>query len=265
MIKALGNLYLQLFEGSNRFERIWKLAQVDFRRRYYNDRLGILWALINPLFQMGIYYVIFTKVFSSKIENFALFIFAGLLLWGCFSEATNKGINVISSKRYLIENIQFDKIDLFIASNLSVFMGLSFNLMVYVVFSLISGVYFTWYSLYFIIIYANLFMLCIAGSLFLSTMSGIIKDIKHIWSLMIMAGFFASGIFYPGERIMVAIKGIEIVNPFVGLIDNTRKVVFYGTNPDFRIMLINLAVGSLALLLGWWFYQRYSHLTIESI
>lgn len=265
MIKSLGNLYLNTFKGSNRLERIWKLAQVDFRKRYYNDRLGILWALINPLFQMGIYYIIFTKVFNSKQENFALFIFSGLLIWMSFSEATNKGMNVIGAKRYLIENVQFERIDLFISSTLSVFMGLSFNLLVYVIFSFLSGVYFTWHVIFFPIIFINVFIICIASSLFLSTMSGIIKDIKHIWSLIILAGFFGSGIFYPGERIIEAINGIQWINPFLGLIINTRNVLFHGTYPDFLLLTYSMIFSFILLLICWIFYRRFVHLTLENL
>jgi len=51
---------------NNRVERIWKLAQLDFKKRYYNDNLGILWSLLEPLFRIGIYYFIFKVVLKVK-------------------------------------------------------------------------------------------------------------------------------------------------------------------------------------------------------
>jgi len=45
--KVLRPIY-KLFPESNRFERIWKLAQLDFKKRYYHDNLGALWSLLEP-------------------------------------------------------------------------------------------------------------------------------------------------------------------------------------------------------------------------
>jgi len=264
MIKSIGQLYLNR-NGNNRLELIWKLAQVEFRKRYYNDRLGILWALINPLFQMGIYYVIFTRVFQNSIDNFALFIFSGLLIWMSFSEATSRGMDIINAKRYLIENIQFNKIDLYLSSVLSVFMGLSFNILVYLIFSLISNQWFTWKILYFPIIYFNVFLLCVSGSLILSTLTGILKDVRHLWNLFLLAGFFGSGIFYSGEKLIESLPVLQYINPFLGIIINTRRVLFYGIQPDNFLLIYNLGFGIIVTVLAYWFYIRFLHITLERL
>ena len=51
---------------SNRLERIWLLAKIEFKLRYYENKLGLLWALIKPLLQMAIYYVAFATTRLSK-------------------------------------------------------------------------------------------------------------------------------------------------------------------------------------------------------
>ncbi|MCB0688874.1 MAG: ABC transporter permease, partial [Saprospiraceae bacterium] len=122
---------LEYLPENNRLERIWKLAQIDFMRRYYNDRLGLVWALLNPLFQIVVYYLVFTRVFGNRDPHYVLILSSGILFWGVFAEITKGGMAVVMSKRYLIENIQFDKLDLFISYALSVFMGFLFNLGVY--------------------------------------------------------------------------------------------------------------------------------------
>ena len=62
---------------NNRLERIWLMAKFDFVTRYYGSFLGLFWALLKPLFQLMVYYVIFTVVFTTKTENFLLFLFVG--------------------------------------------------------------------------------------------------------------------------------------------------------------------------------------------
>ena len=106
--KLLGHIYINNFSSYSRLERIWKIAQVDFKKRYYNDRLGLLWALINPLTQISIYYFVFTRIFQRNQENFVLYLFCGILTWLAFTEATKMGSRVLIRKKYLTENIQFN-------------------------------------------------------------------------------------------------------------------------------------------------------------
>ena len=65
MITELKEQFFEWLPENNRLERIWKLAQVEFKKRYYNDRLGLVWALLNPLFQMGIYYLVFKYIYKT--------------------------------------------------------------------------------------------------------------------------------------------------------------------------------------------------------
>ena len=40
---------------SNKLERIWLLAKIEFKLRYYENKLGLLWALIKPISDIFIY------------------------------------------------------------------------------------------------------------------------------------------------------------------------------------------------------------------
>ncbi|MFK7934051.1 MAG: hypothetical protein AB8G22_11130, partial [Saprospiraceae bacterium] len=51
---------LEAIPANNRLERIWILAKVDFKKRYYHSSLGLVWALLNPIFQLSVYYTVFT-------------------------------------------------------------------------------------------------------------------------------------------------------------------------------------------------------------
>ena len=104
MLNKIAGPIVKRLPISSRLERIWKLAQTEFKKRYYNDRLGLLWALMNPLFQVAVFYWVFTYIFnrvSEGIPNFALFLFGGIIAWQAFVETTKKCMKVLSTKRYL--------------------------------------------------------------------------------------------------------------------------------------------------------------------
>src|SRR4029079_11277900 len=91
------------FKRSNKVERIWLLAKIEFKLRYYENKLGLLWALIKPISDIFIYYIAFQKILKQGIPNFVSFLFIGLILWNFFVESTSGTVQILSTKKYLYE------------------------------------------------------------------------------------------------------------------------------------------------------------------
>ena len=251
---------------SNRLERIWKLAQVDFKKRYYNDRLGLLWALLNPLFRIGIYYVVFTYIIEmERIENYAVFLFCGLVPWLGFKEAASKGIGMVKSKKYLIENIQFDYTDLYLSSTISVFLGLIFNTIVLLVACLVAGIQLSSNLIYIPLLYFNLFLLGMGMAMILTTVRIFLEDIVHLWAMIVLFGFWTSGVFMRGEIFLEMFPILLYVQPFIGLLINMRNVTMYSLPPDFFMLTINMFAGVIVLLGGIFIFKRNISKAVERI
>lgn len=259
---------LERLPESNRFERIWKLAQIDFKKRYYNDKLGLFWALINPILRVAIYYLIFSimiKKVSEGIPNYALYLFLGLILWLSFTEMSRKAIRLLYKKKYLIENIEFDKVDLFYSNSLSVTFGLIFNIIVFVLISLITGV--TWGSsiLWLPFLFMTLFFIGTGFSMIVSVIYIYLKDIDHVLDIVFLLGIWTSGIFFEKRDIVNVFPWYEYVNPFLGLIDNFRNVLIYQTEVDLVLLAVNLLMGLILYFIGLFLLERYSHKAMEYI
>ena len=253
---------------NNRMERIWKLAQTDFRKRYYNDRLGLMWALLNPIIRIGVYAFVFIFILDINrdgIDNYALFLFSGLVWWIAFAEASKKGLNILKSKRYLIENIPLQKTDLFISLVLSVFLGFFFNLAAYMIFAIFFGVKFSALILFVIPLLITLFLLCMGTAVFLSAAQIFLKDMNHLWEMAVLVGFWSSGIFFRGERYLDVFPEFLYINPFLGLIMNIRDVLYFNVMPDLGMLAYDLMFSLVLLFLSLAFFKRVSHLAIERL
>ncbi len=250
---------------NNRLERIWLLAKTDFKQRYYESNLGIIWALVNPLFRLIIYYIVFTVIFNSEIENYALYLFSGLLLWMFFSETTKKGINILISKRYLTENIPFNKLDLFVASTLAGTIALIFNFFVYFVLSLFFSIHYTITILYLPLLLLNMCLLVFAVSIILSTIHIYLKDINQLWDMLLILVFWTSPIFYGRGVLFEKLKFILYINPIAGIMNNVREILIYGKNVDFFWLAYDYIYVFILLGIALLFFTRYYHKAAEKI
>jgi len=267
LVKKLIAPVVKRLPESNRVERIWKLAEVGFKKRYYNDRLGLLWALINPAFQITVYYLVFTHIIprGPGEDNFAIFLFAGLVIWMSFREGAAAGIPILRLNKYLIQNIQFNHIDLFISSAISVFMGLLFNTGIYLFVCLVFGLPLGLQTLFIFVLFANLFLIIMGSAMALATIKVYLEDITHLWAIITLVGFWSSGIFFSAEMVLSKFYPILYLNPFVGMIDNMRRITMWGEAPNLEYALINMIGGLVIFGMGYFLFRNYSYKAMERL
>lgn len=254
-----------LLRGNNRLERIWLLAKVDFSKRYYDHGLGILWALLNPLFRFIVYYLVFTEIFPSKVPRFALYLFSGLIVWFFFAQGTKKSINLLKQKKYLIENIQFNQFDLFYAAILSTFYAFCFNFLAYSIASVIYGTPIFVTLLWVPLLILNILVLTMGISMILATVNIYLRDIEHLWDMIILGGFWLTPVLYDKKITMEVLPILQYINPVAGILINIRETALYGNAPYYHLLGYDWLFAIIVYLSGQFLYKKYSHLAVEKL
>ena len=260
--KIFGTLLAKLPEN-NKLERIWVLAKTDFIERYYGTRVGIIWALINPFFQLMIYYFVFTLIFVVRIENFALYVFSGLIPWMFFAESTTKGLSLLGKYKAILENIKMKKIDLYYSSMISTFLSLTFNFSIYILFSFFFNVHYNWNLLYVPLIIINLGIIILSIQLILGVIYIYLRDINHLWDMALLLLFWASPIFYSKELIIEKIPILFYLNPLTGIFVNLRDALLYAHNPDFHLLYYDFGISLVLLLASTIIFKKYAVKSVE--
>ena len=103
-------------------ETIFLLSKIDYRSRYHENKLGVLWALIRPIMEVIVYYIAFKYVLGKVADNFLVFLFLGQITWLVFVEICSGMINLLESKRYLYASKVF--IEFVFALGRALFAGL---------------------------------------------------------------------------------------------------------------------------------------------
>ena len=79
-------------ENKKTLNLIWKLARNDFKTRYAGSYVGALWAMVQPVVTVLMYYIVFDKIFQQRATAvsggieipYVLFLTAGLVPWFYF-------------------------------------------------------------------------------------------------------------------------------------------------------------------------------------
>lgn len=244
------NRLFNILPENNRYERIWKIAQVDFRKRYFNTKLGLLWALINPLFRLFVFYFVFAWIGRMRGDNFGIYIFGALIIWMSFMEVTSSGIRLMHTKKYLLMNIQFNKLDLFISNTTAGFMGFLFNLTAYMLISIGVGIPIIPEIIWLPFLIINLYILALGVSLILAVINIYLKDIHHVWSMYSLLGFWTMPSIFPMERFTGYLEILLWINPVAGILVNIRNILFYGKPIEWKFFFYNFALAILLYLIG---------------
>ena len=92
----------------------FEMAKRELSDRYTGQVFGMLWAVIHPVFMMGLYVFIFAVVFKQKIGgttdlplDYTAYILSGLVSWLSFQEAINKSCVTITSNASLVKQVIF--------------------------------------------------------------------------------------------------------------------------------------------------------------
>lgn len=237
----------------HKLERLWLLARIEFKLRYYENKLGLFWALLKPIMDIIIYYVVFQVIIKQNIPAFASYLFIGLILWNFFVESTTGTVQILNTKKYLYEYSNMNKIEIYISTLISNSIGFFFNFVMFLIFyNLIEKQSMgpSIQNLWILPIFCILFMLSLGSSLILSNIYILAKDINQVWQVFVAFLFFLSPIFYKLSTFRDNLPRFDYGNPMAGIIINARRVMMEHRPPDFGLLAWNLVYAAAVLALG---------------
>jgi lipopolysaccharide transport system permease protein/teichoic acid transport system permease protein len=195
---------------------IWSLAKSDFRSRYLGSVLGILWAFLLPLLNLGIMWFAFQQGFkSSPIKGlpFILWLVTGMFPWTFFAEAVQNASNCIVEKSFLVKKVVFDVellplIKIFASAILFGFLSLVM-LLLFLVYGYGPDKY--WLQLPY---YAFcLCLLILSVSWLTSAVVVFYSDLGQVITMLLQLGFWVTPIFWSPENLPEDFKFIIFLNP----------------------------------------------------
>ena len=209
---------------------IWKLAKNDFKKRYAGSYLGGLWAMVQPVVTVVMYYIVFDKLMqgASRTDEapMVLFLTAGLVPWFFFSEALNAGTNALREYEYLVKKVVFKISILPIIKIIAATFIHGFFIIVLLVVAAAYGYYPTIYTIQIFYYSACLFLLVLAICYTTCSILVFFKDLSQIISILLQIGMWATPILWDMNNHSEKLKTIIKINPLVYVVDGYRSAIY---------------------------------------
>ena len=211
---------------------IWKLAKNDFKKRYAGSYLGAVWAMVQPIVTIVMYYIVFDVIMGNGRPMaddqlpYVLFLTAGLVPWFYFSEALNSGTNALLEYNYLIKKVVF-KIS--IIPIIKIIAATFIHVFFACVMLIIAGVYGYYPSMYTIqLVYYIFCMFILVLGMSYTTCAVMIffRDIAQIINIGLQIGMWATPILWDINTIGPKAQMFVKINPLVYIVNGYRSAIF---------------------------------------
>lgn len=213
---------------------IWKLSKNDFKKRYAGSYMGAVWALVQPVITVVMYYIVFDKIMNSGGTGlrdsgavpFVLFLTAGLVPWFFFNEAWTNATNALREYDYLVKKIVFKISILPIIKTISATFIHAFFVLVLLIVAAVYGYYPSVYTLQIVYYSACLFVFVLALSYTTCAVAVLFKDITQIINIILQVGIWATPIMWNLEAVPGVWQVIFKLNPLVYIVNGYRDAVY---------------------------------------
>jgi len=175
------------------------LIRRDLKSRFKDSSLGFVWTLIRPLTQLAIYYVVIGQFLGAArgIDDFAIYVFAGLTIYGLFSEIVLGGVGSVVNNAGLVKKIYMPREVFPLASVGAALFNFSIQMVVLIGATFLVGappwsadVLYAIPSILLIVVYGTAFALLLAG------VNVYLRDTQYLAEVIMMFLMWASPIVY---------------------------------------------------------------------
>jgi len=243
----------------NYIELLQEFIKTDFKLRYKNSVLGILWIILKPLATFSVIYTVWSNIMPMD-GNYKMELLLGIMLMSFFNEGVLMGLGSLLAKSNVILKIKFPREVVVVSAVTISLIDFILNMVVFGIFCVSTPVTVTGLSvLLFLLAVFTMYILIMALSLFLSVIFVKLKDIHNLTEVMLQLLFWATPIYYKLEMLPENLQKYVLLNPLTTIVMSARKGMVTGDTvvaSDFKNLAIVTAICLVVLLIGVRFFKK---------
>lgn len=231
---------------------------------YRTKSLGFVWALLDPLLFMCVYYLVFGYLIAHRPRDFMLHIFIGVISFRFLNRTISQGASILRSQGGVIKEISFPKSVL----PVSVMLARLFDLAAGWIVAIPLAIFFgappngAWLVLPGLILIQAIF---VTGLCFLTAYIGVFfADVQNILDVGLRLWFYMSPVLYPialvqgkaAELNQPIIYQLYLLNPMTSMLQAYEGPVQLGQLPEPRFVIGAAIAAVVSFVVGLFVFSR---------
>ena len=242
---------------------ILNLVRREVVGRYRGSVLGIFWSLATPVLMLVVYTFVFSVIFKARWSGgseskteFALVLFAGLLVFNLFAECISRAPSLVLANANYVKKVVFPlEVLPWVAMGSALFQfAVSFGVWLLAYLVLIGLPH--WTVLLGPLVMAPFVLLVMGLSWALASLGVFLRDVGQFIGIAVQVLMFLTPVFYPVSALPDPFKSILLMNPLTPPIEMMRDVMYWGRLPSFQLWLLGTMMSVLVAVLGFAWFQK---------
>ena len=244
---------------------LFTLVKQDINGRYKGSIFGFLWTLLNPLFMLLVYSIVFQFVFRSDIENYPIYLFICLMPWNAFNNMIGAGTTCVSNNASILKKVYFPREVLPLSVVISNTIQYFFSVVIIFIALLVSGVGISWYALLLPIVVLVQITFAFGLILMLSAANVYVRDVQYMMNPIMMIWMYASPILYSISMVPEKWLWLYKLNPMVSILQGYQNILYDQTLPDFKSLGIVFLVSIVICIIGYLIFNKLQRRFAEEV
>lgn len=243
-------------------ELVWQLTYRDVVGRYRGSFVGLFWSFINPLVLLVVYTVVFGVILQTKWAgiddslDFALVLFAGLIVYNFFAECLNRAPSLILSHPSYVKKVIFPlEIFPWIAVGSALFHTI-ISIIAWLIFYFAVHSSIHWTAFFLPLVLLPLVLVTLGFCWFLSSAGVFVRDVSQTVNIVTLILLFMSPVFYSVQGVPANLRAFLLANPLTFIIEQTRAILIWQQWPDFFGLGIYVLISVLIAWMGLVWFQK---------
>lgn len=225
--------------------------------------MGLLWSFFTPVLMLIVYTFVFGVIFKSRWvggtsskSEFAVVLFAGMMVFNLFAECMNRAPSLILSNPNFVKKVIFPLEILPVVSFGSALFHFFVSVLVWLLFYLVVFGVPSADALWLPMVILPLALFSIGISWWLASLGVYLRDVGQVIGVITTILMFMSPIFYSIESIPERFRGLMYISPITYFVEQTRDLLVWGKGmhwvPWCKVTLISAVIAALGFA---WFQK----------
>lgn len=243
----------------------------EFTSRYKRTQLGFLWAIFQPLAMILIYTLVFARLMRPSLPGhtsafaYSIYLCAGSLTWGFFSELLGRSVGVFIQNANLIKKVNFPKLTLPVIVICSSLIYYLIVMALFLLFLVVTGNFPGLVVVYAVPVVFLLIVFSMGLGILFGTVNVFYRDVEQALGLVLQFWFWLTPIVYVNKSLPSEIAQIMAWNPLWPIIAAMQMIFLERRGPEWSSLMYPGALAVVFFLAGFIVFRRLNAEIVDEL